>query len=72
MLRCFLLVAVCEALVLVQPPVAAHSRAGDACMMGRKFENNKMKMAKSALAYAKKVRRPGKPRAGAIAYTCSA
>ena len=64
-LRCACLLAICDAL-LVQPlqpqrvaPRTAQ-RAGDACMMGRKFENNKLKMAKTALAYAKKASYVGK------------
>merc|ERR1719311_1579455 len=54
------LLALCDAL-LMQPRLlldahhaAASSSRGSACMMGRKFENNKLKMAKTALAYAKK------------------
>lgn len=38
----------------------AARRAGAATMMGRKFENNKLKMAKTALAYAKKASYIGK------------
>mmetsp|Transcript_77171 Transcript_77171/g.231546 ORF Transcript_77171/g.231546 Transcript_77171/m.231546 type:complete len:285 (-) Transcript_77171:297-1151(-) len=65
-LRCACLLAVCNALLvqpLQQPPRVAPRtapRAGDARMMGRKFENNKLKMAKTALAYAKKASYIGK------------
>jgi len=38
----------------------AGARTADVCMMGRKFENNKLKMAKTALAYAKKASYIGK------------
>ena len=59
MLRFLCLIAVGDALLL-QPSLQgtqshAARRAGSICM-GRKFENNKLKMAKTALAYAKKVR----------------
>ena len=39
---------------------ASVSRSGPVGMMGRKFENNKLKMAKTALAYAKKASYIGK------------
>jgi len=42
-----------SALALVAPP-AATARRSAVEMMGRKFENNKLRMAKTALAYAKK------------------
>jgi len=41
-------------------PAVAQPRCADAAMMGRKFENNKLKMAKTALAYAKKASYIGK------------
>ena len=58
MLRFLCLVALGDALLLQSALQGTQShaarRAGDVCM-GRKFENNKLKMAKTALAYAKKV-----------------
>jgi len=48
----------------VRPAGAVQSRARPVTM-GRKFENNKVKMAKTALAYAKKARALGPPMPGA-------
>ena len=42
------------------PAAASRSACGPVRMMGRKFENNKLKMAKTALAYAKKASYIGK------------
>ena len=58
-LRALVLVAYASGLQLAQraPTVA---RSQQIVMMGRKFENNKMKMAKTALAYAKKASYIGK------------
>lgn len=57
-LVCF--TALCDALVLPPPSPRVSTqrspqRHAPALLMGRKFENNKLKMAKTALAYAKKV-----------------
>ena len=53
-LRALLLAAYASGLQFAQrAPAVARSR--EVVMMGRKFENNKLKMAKTALAYAKKV-----------------
>ena len=41
-------------------PTAARAAPATVTMMGRKFENNKLKMAKTALAYAKKASYIGK------------
>jgi len=49
-----------ELLVGVRSVVRPTTRAVDVVMMGRKFENNKLKMAKTALAYAKKASYIGK------------
>jgi len=49
--------------VVMQPRLLsspAEACRGNPCMMGRKFENNKLKMAKTALAYAKKASYIGK------------
>merc|ERR1719409_1796846 len=42
------------------PRAPAVARSREVVMMGRKFENNKLKMAKTALAYAKKASYIGK------------
>ena len=58
-LRALLLAACASGLQFAQrAPAVARSR--EVVMMGRKFENNKMKMAKTALAYAKKASYIGK------------
>ena len=58
-LRALLLAACASGLHFAQrAPAVARSR--EVVMMGRKFENNKMKMAKTALAYAKKASYIGK------------
>ena len=49
-----------DALLLGARVGAPTRRSCDASMMGRKFENNKLKMAKTALAYAKKASYIGK------------
>ena len=52
-LRALLLAAYTSGLQFAhRAPAVARSR--EVVMMGRKFENNKMKMAKTALAFAKK------------------
>ena len=58
-LRALLLAACASGLHFAQrAPAVARSR--EVVMMGRKFENNKMKMAKTALAFAKKASYIGK------------
>lgn len=58
-LRALLLAAYASGLQFAQrAPAVARSR--ELVMMGRKFENNKLKMAKTALAYAKKASYIGK------------
>ena len=58
-LRALLLAAYASGLQFAQrAPAVARSR--EVVMMGRKFENNKLKMAKTALAYAKKASYIGK------------
>ena len=58
-LRALLLAASASGLQFAQrAPAVARTR--EVVMMGRKFENNKMKMAKTALAFAKKASYIGK------------
>ena len=45
----------------VAMPTSARQRVAPSIVMGRKFENNKLKMAKTALAYAKKARSKTSP-----------
>jgi YebC/PmpR family DNA-binding regulatory protein len=59
--RLSLLAACATALQVAISPGCVHSqRCPSVAMMGRKFENNKVKMAKTALAYAKKASYIGK------------
>ena len=61
-----LLIAASAAALRPALPATQHRRRrGAVTMMGRKFENNKVKMAKTALAYAKKARALGPPMPGA-------
>ena len=71
-----LLAASAAALRPALPATQHRRRRGAVTMMGRKFENNKVKMAKTALAYAKKARALGppmprvRPRATVLACIC--
>ena len=58
-LRALLLAAYASGLQFA-PRAPAVARSRELVMMGRKFENNKLKMAKTALAYAKKASYIGK------------
>ena len=58
-LRALLLAAYASGLQFA-PRASAVARSREVVMMGRKFENNKLKMAKTALAYAKKASYIGK------------
>ena len=59
-LRALLLAAYASGLQVAQRAPNSCVRSRQTVMMGRKFENNKLKMAKTALAYAKKASYIGK------------
>ena len=68
-LRALLLAAYASGLQFA-PRAPAVARSREVVMMGRKFENNKLKMAKTALAYAKKASYIGKKVVLSEAFTC--